>query len=97
VCIIRHEPRVGDLDCPKLTEKYSERQIVLHSLRPYKAYDSRRIACYWESGERFSTCSLEGAIRHQRCHHFYHQTFVSVLLESSSVVSLSSHPCLIDN
>ena len=54
-------------------EKYGKRgRSYFTTPHPYKTYASRRGVCYWDSGEGFSPRALEGAIRHQRRHHFYH-------------------------
>ena len=65
------EPLIGDLDCP-----------TQHGIRGRSCYtafvlinDDDTFACQFESCYGFRIESLEGAIRHQRCHHFNHAPF----------------------
>jgi len=68
------EPRVGDLDCPVSAEEYGmARRSCLTVF--VSALEAGNFGCRFEECFKFSTPNLNGAIKHQRQHHFNHKPF----------------------
>lgn len=68
------EPRVGDLDCPVAAEHLG---MARHSFLTVfvSALEAGNFGCRFEGCFQFSTSTLDGAIKHQRQHHFDHKPF----------------------
>jgi hypothetical protein len=68
------EPRLGDIDCPVEAEQYGiARQSFLTVF--ISTLEDRKFGCRFEECHGFSTQTLEGALKHQRQHHFDHKPF----------------------
>jgi len=70
----RVEPLVGDLDCPVSAEQYGMvRQSFLTVF--VSTLEAGNFGCRFEECPKFSTPTLNGAIKHQRQLHFNHKPF----------------------
>ena len=68
------EPRIGDEDCPVDAEHYGmARESFLTVF--ISVLGVRQFGCRFENCHAFSTSTLEGALKHQRQHHFNHRPF----------------------
>ena len=68
------EPRIGDLDCPAAAENDGmARQSFLTVF--ISILEVRKFGCRFEECREFSARTLEGALKHQRKHHFDHRPF----------------------
>ena len=72
-----HEPRVGDVDCPLLAEKYGINRKSCYTAFVEDKQDGR-YGCRFETCYTFHVYSLDDAVRHQRDHHFNHRPFMCV-------------------
>jgi len=59
------KPNIGCVDCPKLTERYGTRLVLVIKKKGDGVY-----GCYLERCSAYSTHDLEEAIRHFRLYHF---------------------------
>jgi hypothetical protein len=68
------EPRVGDPDCPASAEYYGiARQSFLTVF--VSVLEGGQFGCRFEECPKFSTPTLDGALKHQRQGHFDHKPF----------------------
>ena len=77
-----HEPNVGDVESPRLAERYGTRGQSLFTAFVKKNGDGG-YGCKFERCLAYSINNLEGAIRHIRHHHFSHSPFSCVPLNGA--------------
>jgi hypothetical protein len=69
-----HEPLIGDPNCPALAQEYGISRASCYSV--FLERIDAKYQCRFERCRSFPPCSLEDALRHQRCNHFNHRPFL---------------------
>lgn len=68
------EPRVGDPDCPVAAELYGMARRSFLTVF-VSVLEAGNFGCRFEECIKFSAPTVDGAVKHQRQHHFNHKPF----------------------